>query len=383
MAESTAQDRTAAHEPPRVLMVVGPAAGGIGAHAESLVRGLTDEGWHVVVATAPVTAARFDLGAHVEVAWPGRQPVAAWRSLRRLRVLASGADVVHAQGHQAGLVALAVTACSGRGAPRVIISWHNAVLGSGILRRVQALLERVQVRRADLVTGASQDLVDRALALGARRAELAEVAAPAADRPAPDRTSARAQLAGELGIDPDDDWLLTVSRIAPQKNLDVLLDAARIARDRRDRAPARGVAWLVVGDGRDDLLASLRAQVTADGTPVRFVGARSDVPTWMAAADVFVLPSVWEARALVVQEALAAGLPIVASAVGGLPELVADAGVLVPVGDPGELADVVVELLSDPERRRALAAAGRRRWAALPHEAEVLEEWTARYRSML
>jgi glycosyltransferase involved in cell wall biosynthesis len=383
MVERAAHDRTAAHEPPRVLMVVGPAAGGIGAHAASLVRGLTDEGWQVVVATAPVTAARFDLGARAEVAWPGRQPVAAWRTLRRLRARAAGADVVHAQGHQAGLVALAATACSGRPAPPVVISWHNAVLGSGFRRRARALLERAQVRRADLVTGASQDLVDRARDLGARRAELAAVAAPAADRPTVDRVAARSQLADELGLDPDVDWLLTVSRIAPQKNLDVLVDAARLVRGRRGTAAACGVAWLVVGDGRGDLLASLRAQVAVDGTPVRFVGARSDVPTWMAASDLFVLPSAWEARALVVQEALAAGLPIVVSAVGGLPELVADAGVLVPVGDARMLADAVVDLLADPARRRALAAAGRRRWAALPHEADVVEEWTERYRTVL
>lgn len=371
------------HAPLRVLMIVGPAAGGIGAHAASLVRGLTDEGWQVVVATAALTAARFDLGAHVEVAWPGRRPLAALRALLRLRRLAAGADVVHAQGHQAGLVALAVTACSGRGAPPVVISWHNAILGSGVLRRVRTLLERVQVRRADLVTGASQDLVERARSLGARRAELAEVAAPTTGEPAPDGVSARARLAEELAIDPRDAWLLTVSRIAPQKNLDVLLDAATIARDRSDAPPGRGVVWLVVGDGRPDLLAALRARVVAEATPVRFVGARSDVPTWMAAADVFVLPSAWEARALVVQEALAAGLPVVASAVGGLPDLVADAGLLVGAGDPRELADAVVGLLSDPRRRAALAAAGRRRWAALPHEADVLREWQARFRSML
>ena len=371
------------HAPLRVLMIVGPAAGGIGAHAASLVRGLTDEGWQVVVATAALTAARFDLGAHVEVAWPGRRPMAALRALLRLRGLAAGADVVHAQGHQAGLVALAVTACSGRGAPPVVISWHNAILGSGVLRRVRTLLERVQVRRADLVTGASQDLVERARSLGARRAELAEVAAPTTGEPAPDGVSARARLAEELAIDPRDAWLLTVSRIAPQKNLDVLLDAATIARDRSDAPPGRGVVWLVVGDGRPDLLAALRARVVAEATPVRFVGARSDVPTWMAAADVFVLPSAWEARALVVQEALAAGLPVVASAVGGLPDLVADAGLLVGAGDPRELADAVVGLLSDPRRRAALAAAGRRRWAALPHEADVLREWQARFRSML
>ena len=383
MAEGAAHNTLATDGASRVLMIVGRAAGGIGAHAASLVRGLTAEGWQVVVATAPVTAARFDLGSHVEVVWPGLRPVAAWRALRRLRALASGAHIVHAQGHRAGLVALAMTAGSGRGTPPVVISWHNAILGSGILRRLRTLLERVQVRRADLVTGASQDLVDRAKSLGARRAELAEVAAPAAGRASLDRVSARTRLADELGIDPDGDWLLTVSRIAPQKNLDVLLSAARLAQDRPGGASERGVVWLVVGDGRDDLLASLRAMVAADATPVRFVGARSDVPTWMAAADLFVLPSAWEARALVVQEALAAGLPIVASAVGGLPELVGDAGELVPVGDPDELAEAVVGLLADPERRAVLAAAGKRRWAALPDEAAVLEEWTARYRSIV
>jgi len=380
-------DRAAHHLAPdgahRVLMVVGPAAGGIGAHAASLVRGLADEGWQVVVATAPVTAARFDLGPQVEVTWPGRQPVEAWRALRRLRALAAGADVVHAQGHQAGLVALLVTAGLGRGAPPVVISWHNAILGSGILRRARTMLERVQVRRADLVTGASQDLVDRAASLGARRSELAAVAAPAAGRAPLDKSAARAALADELGIDPDVDWLLTVSRIAPQKNLDVLVDAARMAQGMLGGAAGRRVAWLVVGDGRDDLLAALRATVAADATPVRFVGARSDVPTWMAAADLFVLPSAWEARALVVQEALAAGLPIVASAVGGLPELVADAGVLVPAGDTRGLAEAVVGLLADPARRAALTAAGQLRWAALPDEAAVLEEWTARYRSIM
>ncbi|MGV8979504.1 MAG: glycosyltransferase family 4 protein [Cellulomonas sp.] len=383
MADRAGHTRAATGGTGRVLMIIGRATGGIGAHAASLVRGLTEEGWQVVVATAPETARRFDLGSHVEVVWPGRRPLAAWLALRRLRALASGADVVHAQGHQAGVVALAVTAGAGRGAAPVIISWHNAVLGSGALRRVRALLESLEVRRADLVTGASQDLVDRALSLGARRAELAEVAAPAAGRSCLDKAAARALLADELGIDPDSDWLLTVSRIAPQKNLEILVDAARLAQARRGGASTRGVVWIVVGDGRDDLLASLRATVGTDGTPVRFIGARSDVPTWMAAADVFVLPSAWEARALVVQEALAAGLPVVASAVGGLPELLADAGVLMAVGDPRELAEAVVGLLADPERRSALAAAGKRRWAALPDETDVIEEWTVRYGSVI
>ena len=378
----------------RLLMVVGPATGGIGAHAASLATGLSSRGWHVTVVTARQTAQRFDLGEHVEVAWPGRAPASGVRAVLRMRTLAREVDVVHAQGHQAGLLALAATALLGRGRPPVVVSWHNAVLGAGLGRRARGLFERLQVARADLVTGASQDLVTREHDLGARHAELAVVAAPGDRSWTGSGTLARAQLADELGVDVRGTWLLTVSRIAPQKNLEVLVAAAR----RLAARTARGVAvaeqpadasaradrltWIVVGDGQAELLTWLRARVASDRTNVLFVGARTDVPRWMAAADVFVLPSAWEARALVVQEALAAGLPVVASAVGGLSELIGSAGVLVEPGDADALADAVAALVADPDRRAALALAGRARAADLPDERDVIEEWDERYRRL-
>jgi glycosyltransferase involved in cell wall biosynthesis len=358
-----------------VLLVVGHSTGGIGGHVASLAAGLPAAGWTPVVATSDATADRFDLGtARVERVWPGgRSPTAVLRRLRRLRGLAAEADVVHAHGHQAGSLAVLVAATlPRRRRPPVLVSWHNAVLGAGPGRWARGLLERLQARRADLVTGASTDLVERARGLGAATAALAPVAAPSAGSWSGDRAAARDRLAAELELDPAAPWLLTVSRIAPQKNLDVLVAAATRLRERR-------LVWLVAGDGDGELLARLQGAVRAGAVPVRFLGARRDVAALMALADVFVLPSAWEARALVVQEAMAAGTPVVATAVGGLPDLLDGAGVLVPAGDAVSLAESVARLLDDPAEAARLGAAGRRRFAELPTEADVVSQWSAAY----
>jgi glycosyltransferase involved in cell wall biosynthesis len=361
-----------------VLMLVGHTTGGIGGHVASLAAGLPRHGWTVTVATSDASASRFDFGpAVVRRVWPAagrRLP----RTLVALRRLVREADVVHAHGHQAGLLAVAVAATFPRHRrPPVLVSWHNAVLGAGAARRARGLLERLQARRAALVTGASQDLVDRARALGASGALLAPVAAPAAGSWRGDRDAGRAALATELGLDPGGPWVLTVSRIAPQKHLPVLVDAAARLRERP------GLAWLVVGEGDAGLLQDLRRRVAATRAPVWFLGARRDVPALMALADVFALTSAWEARALVVQEAMAAGTPVVTTAVGGLPELVDDAGLLVAAGDAEALAAAVARVLDDPAEAARLAAAGRERFAALPTEADVVSRWSEAYRRAL
>ena len=158
--------------------------------------------------------------------------------------------------------------------------------------------------------------------------------------------------------------MLTISRIAPQKDLGTLVEAAAAL-----RAPCR---WVVVGDGDPDLRRGLEDRVRRTGAPVELVGARADAADLLRAADVFVLPSTWEARALVVQEAMAAGVPVVASDTGGLRDLVEGVGLLVPVGDAATLADRVEAVLLDPDlhatlaepqpprRRRAARRCGRR-----------------------
>jgi len=186
-----------------------------------------------------------------------------------------------------------------------------------------------------------------------------------------------ALLLARAGMRPDQPLVLTVSRIAPQKDLPTLVQAARLS-----RVPA---TWVVVGDGDERLRARLEQEADGirqregEGPVVRFVGARTDVGDWLRAADAFVLTSRWEARALVVQEAMAAGLPVVVTRTGGLPDLVGDAGCLVAVGDPSAVAAQVDLLLADPENRARRGAEARARAATWATPDAETRRWVDRY----
>ena len=113
---------------------------------------------------------------------------------------------------------------------------------------------------------------------------------------------------------------------------------------------------------------------------MNFAGHRQDVPALLAAADVFVLPSGWEGQALILQEALRAGTAIVATRVGGNPDLAGeDAALLVPPGDAHCLADAVRAILGDPALAARLRKAAADRAAALPGQDEAVAAALAEY----
>jgi len=116
---------------------------------------------------------------------------------------------------------------------------------------------------------------------------------------------------------------------------------------------------------------------------VRWLGQRDDVADLLAAADVVVLPSTWEARSLTAQQALLAGRPLVATSVGGLPALLGDGAALVPPGDPVALARAVRRLLDDPVEVAALVARGRLVAARWPDEAATVRQVAAVYAELL
>jgi colanic acid/amylovoran biosynthesis glycosyltransferase len=157
--------------------------------------------------------------------------------------------------------------------------------------------------------------------------------------------------------------LLAVGRLVAVKGQGVLVEAvARLAADGVD------VVATLVGDGprRAGLEALARALGVADR--IRFAGrvGQDEIRRFYAEADVFCLPSFAEGIPVVLLEAMAAGVPVVASRISGIPELIEDgsSGVLVPPGRADRLADALRELLADPGRRAALAAAGRSRVCA-------------------
>jgi glycosyltransferase involved in cell wall biosynthesis len=345
----------------RIVLVLASSTGGIGQHVRSLVAGLTKLGDEIVVAGPTQTQDRFDftgVGAAF-VALDGRRALPTLRRLLRT----GSVSVVHAHGLRAGLVA-------GLATPRripLVLTWHNALLGSGPGRRLLTVLELYGARRAAVLLGASQDLVDRARRLGARDARPGPVAAPPLDPP----TRSRAQVRAELHAD-SRALVLAVGRLAPQKAYDVLLDAAR---EWRTRTPQPLV--VVAGDGPER--ARLQERIDREALPVRLLGHRDDVPDLLGAADVVVLTSTWEARALVAQEALRAGVPLVATAVGGVPELVGDAALLVQPGDAVGVAAQVSAVLDDTRLAARLRAAGSERGASWPDEGDTVAQVRAVY----
>ncbi|MFM8552511.1 MAG: glycosyltransferase [Nitrospiraceae bacterium] len=155
----------------------------------------------------------------------------------------------------------------------------------------------------------------------------------------------------------------------PKKGLAVLLRAMRLAADRGD-AP-----WqlLIVGEGpaRADLEQLSERLNLADR--VVFAGPRRDVASVLPLMDLFVCPSLYEGFGIAIVEAMLAGLPVVASDVGGIPEIVVpgDTGLLVPPGDPEALAKAIQDLLAHPEQAKKLGRQGRQ-WAAAKFSVDVM-----------
>ena len=171
--------------------------------------------------------------------------------------------------------------------------------------------------------------------------------------------------------------VLAAGRLAAQKGFDVLLDAAAHWRD-LDPVPLLAIA----GDG--PLAGELRARAASLGVDATFLGRRDDVADLLAAAAVFVLPSRWEGQPLVLQEALRAGAAIVATGVGGIPDLVGDdAALLVAPDDAPGLAAAVRSVLTDVALASRLRTAALRRGAALPTADDAVAAALAAYAQVL
>lgn len=348
-----------------VVQLLGASAGGIGRHVLALAEGLSGRGRSVVVIAPADTLDFFGYAAAGldtrELAVGERpDPVRDLDSIRRLTALTRGAAVIHAHGIRAA--ALAVLAA--RGVP-VVVTVHNAPPSAGVAGLVYRLLERLVARRAAVALAVSGDLVARLRGLRARRVERALVPSPVHPVPPGDRAEVAARVRLELGLGPDERLAVTVGRLAPQKGLDVLLEAAAWLRE----LPVR---WVLAGDGplHDDLAARIAARTL----PVSLLGARRDVPSLLVAADVVVVPSLWEGQPLIVQEALAAGAAIVATDAGGTAEVLGEAALLVRPGEADQLAGAVRIAVTDPERARDLRERARERAATLPTQDDALAQ---------
>jgi glycosyltransferase involved in cell wall biosynthesis len=384
----------------RIALVLGTSTGGIGVHVHDVAAGLVARGDQVTVIGPAQTDEQFGFAKAGADFLP--VPIAASinppRDLATVSALRAAfaeakADVVHAHGiRAAALTGLALgrssasragTRTRARTRTPSVITLHNAMLASGIKARLLHRLEKLAVRRATVVLGASADLVERARALGARDARLGPVPAPPLPEPTRDRADIRAELG--VGSGPDEAsriLVLAIGRLAPQKDYATLLQAARIWHEAWELADSPSSVPRLVIAGEGPLRDQLQADIDQLRLDVALLGHRPDVADLLTAADVFVLSSTWEARALVVQEALRAGVPVVATAAGGTPELVGDAAILVPPGDPHEIAIAVQRLAQYPDDRARLAARGRERARALPDVEQCLTQLRELYSAL-
>jgi glycosyltransferase involved in cell wall biosynthesis len=167
--------------------------------------------------------------------------------------------------------------------------------------------------------------------------------------------SSRAAVRRELGLGDDDFVAALVATLRPEKRVDVFVDAVRRAHERNRR-----ISGLVIGGGPQ--LEPLR-RLASNESAVRLLGERRDVGALFAAADVACLSSAAEGVPMALLEAMAAGKPVVATRVGGVPEAVVDGrtGLLVAEGDAEAFAEALLELSDDPALARRLGEAARQR----------------------
>jgi glycosyltransferase involved in cell wall biosynthesis/SAM-dependent methyltransferase len=353
--------RRAKTEARTVVHVLGTAVPGGAGHSRlvsSLARGLDPDRYRVVAVflgeDGPLAEEVREAGAVVvRSPWSGgpRDPTGAVRFVRAIRVV--NPAILH---HHVGGLALSELTRLASGAV-VLAHVHGRRDERGLYDPSLAV-----VRGADGIVATSRAV------MGAIRAT-ARVIPPGVVIPA--EQPALPLTDGPLVLG-------TAGRLAPIKGVVHLVRALpAVLRSAPD------VVLEILGEGLSD--GELRDEATrlGIGDRVRFLGWHSDVGPWLERFDVYVQPSLYEGLSIATLEAMARARPVIATAVGGTPELVTPgSGVLVPAGDSEALGDAIVALLEDPDRRRTLARAAWERAHAFS-EAEMVRATTALYDELL
>jgi glycosyltransferase involved in cell wall biosynthesis len=227
---------------------------------------------------------------------------------------------------------------------------------SETLPAVHALGKRVACRLATVVVANSEAGGQRAVATGVVTTGKLRVVPNGLRLAALPTTRERQAIRRSLGCSDHTCLILSVGRLVPEKGYETTIDVARQVAARGPRA-----RFVIAGNGplRDGLERRIAQMRVAES--VMLVGERRDVPTLLSAADIYLNTSRSEGMSNSLMEAMGVGLPVLASAVGGTPELIAsgETGLLFPPGDSAAAAEMLVSLIESPSVRRALGERGR------------------------
>jgi sugar transferase (PEP-CTERM/EpsH1 system associated) len=296
------------------------------------------------------------------------------RIFRRERV-----DVVHA--HLYGPFFYSALARLPGRRPPIIFTEHGRLSPDPTKPATHGPINRILLRRRDRVVAVGQDVRQALIKTEGFPPDRVEVIYNGIDLTAYREVGLdRQEVRRELGLGADDFVLIQVARLDPVKDHATTLRAmARLVALRDD------VRLVIAGDGPRS--GPIDEQVRDLGLErhVLRLGRRGDVPRLLGAADVALLTSRSEGIPLALIEAMAAGLPVVATRVGGVPEVVEEGrtGVLVPAGDDAALAARLASLAADPQNRAALGRGGRRRAFEQFGEDPMIASYDRAYRAML
>lgn len=371
----------------RVLLVAPPAEGGLATHVIGLLAGLHREGYEVGVACEP--------GGRIAAAGVERQlPVygitcsarggpsrTAVRAVRLAQAIGEfHPQIVHA--HSFGASSIGAAACTIARSGRLVLTMHNYPPGTNTMapqKAAQRWALGLALQRAQRVIAVSEALRRDLVVAYPETLEKCVTIPNGIETQAPPSRQA-AEIRAELGLPVEGRLVGMVARLARQKGIG---DFIRAAKGVLDSYPS--VAFVLAGDG--PLMGEareLRAELGIEAH-LHFVGRVEWARELISALDVLVISSLSEGSSLVGMEAMALGKPVVATAVGGVPEVVADGqtGILVQPGDPAALAAAVVEVLSDPARAEEMGERGRQRAAAHFDIVEMLERTKAVYADLV
>jgi len=353
----------------KVLYVLRPVAGGMLQHVQGLVAHFGG------AVTAPShLRASFPFTPFYPLPLSERlEPIRDYYAASRLKHIAKDFDIIHLHGYKAGLVGRMAI---GPKQKPVVVTVHNfpATYNEMFFRIVEKRLSH----RTSRYVAVSQALASRLTGDWMIPPEKVTTVVNGIDPPFCGALKAQAaRLRQRLGIGPNKTVVGTLARLAPQKGIDLFIQAAVLV---KDRLP--GTIFLVGGSG--PLRHELERLVEVLGLKgsLRFIGKLEEVHPYLAALDVFVLPSRSEGLSLTLMEAMACGVPVVAVAVGGVPEVVGEDGLLVaPAGHA--LAGGIISLVKNRDLRINLGARGPERVMRLFSLQRMLQETEAVYRSVL
>lgn len=267
--------------------------------------------------------------------------IECWWKFRKIKP-----DIVHAHSSKAGIIGRLGAKMASL---PVVFTAHGWAFTEGIAersRRLAVFLEKLCARWSDAIICVSDYDRQLALRMGVGNSSLIT----RIHNGVPEAGVHHVRNIEEI----EECRFISVARFDAPKDHSLLLDALAMIKDRK---------WSLelIGDGPLTDVIKLKAQELGLADRIRFSGLCNDVPTRLAAADVFVLTSGWEGLPLSILEAMRAGLPVVASDVGGVSESVANevTGFLVEKGDKFALSNKLMHLLEDPDLRKEMGRAGR------------------------